>query len=119
MRRRFSIFENQTEDDWAIVNFRDQLPPLRARKMTFSAYDNGADFTLENLGIQFRGEPVLDMNETKLRGAHNAENLMAALAVGYVRGFSFSEAMRATALQLSTACRIAVNPSARWTESSG
>ncbi|HEX8296618.1 MAG TPA: Mur ligase family protein, partial [Chthoniobacteraceae bacterium] len=30
---KIRIFDNQTEDDWAIVNFRDKLPPLRARKI--------------------------------------------------------------------------------------
>ncbi|MEO8352424.1 MAG: UDP-N-acetylmuramoyl-L-alanine--D-glutamate ligase [Chthoniobacteraceae bacterium] len=91
---KIRIFENQTEGDWAIVNHRDQLPPLRARKLTFSAFDNGGDFTLENGVIHFHGQPVLPMSETQLRGAHNAENLMAALGVGYARGLKF-EAMRA------------------------
>ena len=40
---KLRIFENQTEDDFAIVNLRDQLPGLRARKITFSAYQSGGD----------------------------------------------------------------------------
>ena len=91
---KIRIFQNQTADDWAVVNFRDKLPELRAQKITFSAFTTGADFDLRDGVIHFRGQPVLAMSDTKLRGAHNAENLMAALGVGHVRGLSF-DAMRA------------------------
>lgn len=91
---KIRIFQNQTADDWAVVNFRDKLPELRARRITFSAFTSGADFDLRDGIIHFRNEPVLAMSDTKLRGAHNAENLMAALGVGHVRGLSF-DAMRA------------------------
>lgn len=88
---KIRIFENQTEDDWAIVNFRDKLPPLKAKKITFSAYVPDADFSLRDGVIHYRGERVLAMADTNLRGSHNAENLMATLAVGLVRGLSFAE----------------------------
>jgi UDP-N-acetylmuramoylalanine--D-glutamate ligase len=88
---KIRIFDNQTPDDWAIVNFRDKLPPLAARKITFSAYVRGADFELCEGIIHFRNERVLALAETKLRGLHNAENLMAALGVGFVRGLAFSD----------------------------
>lgn len=90
---KLRIFENQSADDWAIVNLRDKLPTLRAQKITFSAFAPGGDFTFEDGVIHFRGAPVLVLRETLLRGAHNAENLMAALGVGFVRGLRF-EAMR-------------------------
>jgi UDP-N-acetylmuramoylalanine--D-glutamate ligase len=80
------IFENQTADDWAVVNLRDELPPLKARKLTFSAYASGGDFDLRNGVIHFHGKPVLAMSDTNLRGSHNAENLMAALGVGVALG---------------------------------
>jgi UDP-N-acetylmuramoylalanine--D-glutamate ligase len=85
------IFENQTAGDWAVINFRDKLPELKARKITFSAYVSGADFEMRSGAIYFRGERVLAMADTKLRGSHNAENLMASLGVGFVRGLSFAQ----------------------------
>ncbi|MEP6669603.1 MAG: UDP-N-acetylmuramoyl-L-alanine--D-glutamate ligase [Chthoniobacter sp.] len=88
---KIRIFENQTADDWAIVNYRDKLPPLQAQKITFSAYVSDGDFDLRNGVIHFRGVPVLAMAETNLRGSHNAENLMATLGVGFVRGLSFAQ----------------------------
>lgn len=88
---KLRIFENQAEEDWAVVNFRDKLPSLRARKITFSAFTSGADFEFCNGVILYKGEAVLRMAETNLRGAHNAENLMAALGVGVARGLSFAQ----------------------------
>lgn len=90
-KAKIRIFENQTAEDWAVINFRDKLPELKARKITFSAYVPGADFELREGAIFFRGERVLAMADTQLRGSHNAENLMAALGVGFVRGLSFAQ----------------------------
>ncbi len=86
---KLRIFENQTAADIAVVNAASELPQLAARKITFSASHDGADFTLRGTEILFRGQPVLDQSETKLRGAHNAENLMAALAIGHALDVEF------------------------------
>jgi UDP-N-acetylmuramoylalanine--D-glutamate ligase len=83
------IFDNLTPDDWAVVNARDTLPALSAKTLRFSAYQPGADFELIGDAICFRGTPVLEMSATRLRGAHNAENLMAALAVGFAWGLEW------------------------------
>ena len=91
---KIRIFENQTEDDWAIVNAADSLPLTPVKRMTFSASMTEADFTLREGVIHFQGAPVLRMSDTHLRGSHNAENLMATMAVGVVHGLSF-DAMRA------------------------
>ncbi len=88
---KIRIFENQTADDWAVVNFRDTLPELKARKITFSAYVPDGDFAMRDGAIWFRGERVLAMADTQLRGSHNAENLMATLGVGFIRGLSFAQ----------------------------
>lgn len=88
---KLRIFENQTADDFAVVNARDELPEIAAKKLTFSAYTEEADFTLRDSVIYFRGEPVLDQRKTKLPGIHNAENLMAALAMGYAFGLDFDK----------------------------
>ena len=88
---KLRIFENQTEDDVAIVNATENLPKLRPHKITFSAYTDQADFRLSQGAIIYQNEPVLRVAETKLRGAHNIENLMATLAAGVARGLSFKQ----------------------------
>jgi UDP-N-acetylmuramoylalanine--D-glutamate ligase len=88
------IFENQSETDWAVVNGGDELPQIRARKITFSASRSDTDFILRNGEICFRGETVLRMEDTALRGIHNGENLMAALGVGFTWGLSWEQMRR-------------------------
>lgn len=85
---KLRIFENQRAEDWAIVNFRDELPALAAKRLTFSAYASGADLFLENEVIHYQNEAILDPRSTKLRGDHNTENLMAALGVGIAYGLT-------------------------------
>jgi UDP-N-acetylmuramoylalanine--D-glutamate ligase len=88
---KLRIFENQTSDDVAVLNAGETLPKISARAVTFSAYSNQADFRLEGGSIVYQNAPVLRMADTKLRGSHNIENLMATLAVGLARGLSFEE----------------------------
>ena len=88
---KLRIFENQQADDWAVVNFRDTMPSLAAKRITFSAYEIGADLHLLNDVIHYKDQPLLDPRETHLRGTHNTENLMAALGVGLARGLTAAQ----------------------------
>jgi UDP-N-acetylmuramoylalanine--D-glutamate ligase len=88
---KLRIFENQAADDTAVVNVAEELPGLKAKVVTFSAWSNEGDFSLGDGWILYDQQPVLNLAEAKLRGPHNAENMMAALAVGRARGLSFGE----------------------------
>ncbi len=88
---KLRIFEKQTADDRAVVNVSEHLPAIAPRITTFSAWTNDGDFSLGDGWIVFRQEPVLQLSEAHLSGPHNAENMMAALAVGRARGLSFAE----------------------------
>ena len=88
---KLRIFENQTDQDVAIVNAAEVLPKIRPRRITFSAYSNRADFGFSDGAIVYGNQPVLRLADTKLRGLHNIENLMATLAVGFARGLSFAQ----------------------------
>ncbi|MGI8432684.1 MAG: UDP-N-acetylmuramoyl-L-alanine--D-glutamate ligase [Chthoniobacterales bacterium] len=88
---KLRIFENQTADDTAVVNASENLPGLKARLTTFSAWTNDGDFSLGDGWINHQGSPILNLAEAQLTGPHNAENGMAALAVGRARGLSFAE----------------------------
>jgi UDP-N-acetylmuramoylalanine--D-glutamate ligase len=88
---KLRIFENQIADDVAVVNANESLPEIAPRKITFSAYTNRSDFRLTEGAIVYQNTPVLRMADTKLRGSHNIENLMATLAAGQARGLSFEE----------------------------
>lgn len=88
------LFMNQQPFDWAIVQ-SEALAQLRGLKVnipskviTFSASNRRADLYLDRSLIISRLDdwngPLLDINQTRLVGPHNAENVMAALAVGRV-----------------------------------
>lgn len=83
---KLRLFENQTAADFAVINAINDLPPLKARTITFSAVAGRADFTLRDTEIFFRSEKILDQSATRLPGLHNAENIMAALGIGHALG---------------------------------
>lgn len=93
VRTNARLFEKQQAFDWAIIQ-SDALAELRkigahlpSKIITFSANDSSADIHLDRgLIISRLGNwsgPLLDIDQCQLRGPHNAENLMAALAVGH------------------------------------
>jgi len=97
---KLRIFENQTASDWAVVDARERFAPgtIKARTLTFSAHAQGADYTLrDGAQIVCPGGDEVDLRGLKLRGTHNAENLMAALAVGHTRGLATAEMVAAIA----------------------
>ncbi len=92
---KLRIFENQTADDTAVLNGAEDYPALPARRVTFSAWNCGGDYTYRDGGIHHCGEHFVDLAQTNLRGLHNAENIMAAAAACQAWGVPFS-AMQAT-----------------------
>ena len=86
---KLRIFENQQAEDTAVIRRGEDLPPLAAHIVTFSTTDPEADWFSNGQIIRHGGETWFDMNhETHLRGLHNAENLMAALATCRTFGIS-------------------------------
>ena len=91
-RAKARIFMNQTADDFAIVsveilNWLKQLGiQPKARLITVSAYGEKADLWMDGQTIWCRlpecNGILLKMDETNLRGLHNAENILATFAAG-------------------------------------
>jgi len=75
------VFRNQTVDDYAVLNASLTIPGVMAQPVTFSAMGLQADYTLVDGWLCARGEQVLEQSRTHLIGEHNAENMLAALAV--------------------------------------
>ena len=88
---KLRIFKNQTATDLAVVRAGENLPDMAARVVTFSTTDATADWYSEGQTINHEGSLWLDMDrDTSLRGLHNAENTMAALAACQALGISAS-----------------------------
>ena len=75
------IFENQKAEDVAVIRKGMVFPKRQGRTMVFTSEARGADYTLQEGWFCAQGDKVMRQDGTKLRGAHNAENLLAALAV--------------------------------------
>jgi UDP-N-acetylmuramoylalanine--D-glutamate ligase len=75
------IFENQKAEDVAVIRKGMVFPRRQGRTMVFTSEASGADYTLQKGWLCAQGDKVMRQDGTKLRGAHNAENLLAALAV--------------------------------------
>ena len=75
------IFENQKAEDVAVIRKGMVFSKRQGRTMVFTSEARGADYTLQEGWLCAQGEKVMRQDGTKLRGAHNAENLLAALAV--------------------------------------
>jgi UDP-N-acetylmuramoylalanine--D-glutamate ligase len=91
-RAKARLFENQEAFDCAIIQ-AEALAYLKklgvripSKLITFSATDQDADIYFDRGLIISRVEnwtgPLLNMEDVLLHGPHNAENIMAALAVG-------------------------------------
>ncbi|MFZ5806456.1 MAG: UDP-N-acetylmuramoyl-L-alanine--D-glutamate ligase [Verrucomicrobiota bacterium] len=76
------IFLNQTKEDYAVINSAGNYPKLSAKQITFNALGFPADYTFEKGWLTHKGKNILRQDQTHLRGPHNAENQLAALAVG-------------------------------------
>ena len=95
------IFMNQTAADTAVLNADDPMvsswaSSLRANVMQFSVkkeIENGV--FLRGRELIYRGQVLLNIDEMKLRGMHNVENVAAAFAVGIAAGAS-SQSMNGT-----------------------
>ena len=87
---KLRIFENQTGEDWAVIPHAEALPPLKARTISFSTGDPAADLTLRGTEVFYQSQPLLDLAKTRLRGPHNAANLMAAFGCGIALGADLS-----------------------------
>jgi len=95
------IFENQTAEDFAVLNADDETTRrlaagLKPQVLWFSRQQGGATQAIERGAIVsgdqivFRGAAgeisIMPVSEIPLKGAHNVENVLAAVAIGMAAG---------------------------------
>ncbi len=102
------IFENQTADDYAVLNADDEISArladgLKPQVLWFSrrhAVERGA--YLRGGAIVYRARKdekeveIMPVSEIALKGAHNVENVLAAVAIGMAAGVDPQAIRRAT-----------------------
>jgi UDP-N-acetylmuramoylalanine--D-glutamate ligase len=84
------LFENQTPDDFAVLNADDPLTRGYANAATvvwFSLKERASTGAcMAGECILLEGEPLMEAREVPLRGRHNIENTMAAALVAHLAG---------------------------------
>ena len=95
-RAKANIFRNQTGGDFAVLNadeaavrhVRDTLPGQLIEFSTFKEVPNGAWVAGETIMTRWNGQrdELMPVREIPLPGTHNVSNVLAALAVGMIRG---------------------------------
>lgn len=98
---KMRIFENQTAEDLAILNWDDPLvrglgSRIKSRIMYFSPtalLENGFGLKGEEIVYSEQGvvTPILSRKELQIRGSHNLENVMAAAAAAKELGLSWAK----------------------------
>ena len=84
---KFRIFENQTKSDTAVLNRDDSqvCPPpvaIRARQSFFSRRERTVNGAFRAEGSLYLNEQVVTgVSDVHLRGEHNIENVLAAMAI--------------------------------------
>jgi UDP-N-acetylmuramoylalanine--D-glutamate ligase len=86
---KMRVFASQAGDDVAVVPLGTEVP---GRAVSFGG--PGADLAHEGDELLWDREPLIDVAEIRLRGAHNLENAMAAAAAALVAGAAPQEVQR-------------------------
>ncbi len=93
---KLRIFENQTAADTVISRYDEELGQIAPKLITFSTECLDADFYSDGKTIIHEGKVILNIeSETALRGLHNAENAMAAIAACMAYGIDGNVIRRA------------------------
>ncbi|MEA2348321.1 MAG: UDP-N-acetylmuramoylalanine--D-glutamate ligase, partial [Thermoleophilaceae bacterium] len=79
---KLSMFEDQSEDDVAVLPVGLEAPGSAAR-VTFG---HGGDLDAVDGQLRWRGDVLMPAADVRIRGAHNLENAMAAAAAALARG---------------------------------
>ena len=80
---KLRAFAHQGEDAIAVVPAGFGDVPGQAQRVTFGA---GGDLRADDGTLRWRGAPLMEAGEVRLRGPHNLDNAMAAAALALARG---------------------------------
>jgi UDP-N-acetylmuramoylalanine--D-glutamate ligase len=93
MAAKLRVFQNQGEDDVAVIGADLTGQPGRAATVRFGGADS--DLAERDGELWWRGVRMMPASEIRLRGRHNLENAMAASAAVLARGMDQQAACQA------------------------
>lgn len=116
------IFQNQTSDDFAILNADDpltralllRLPQIKAQILYFSSEKKDADAYYDGQFIRFKDGTTFDFTTLALKGDHNAQNVMAACLALHAYGIPLHQPEVLKALQAFKGIQHRMEPLGMW-----
>lgn len=83
-KNKLRIFQHHTNKDIAILNLENDdvlngTEKLSSKKIYFSSKKNADVYVKENL-IYYKNEKIVDISDIRIKGIHNLENIMCAIA---------------------------------------
>lgn len=91
-KAKLRIFEKMGEDETVIYRSGEELESIKSKVVRFMSEwdaDAGVDFSVRNGMIYHQEDPFVCLEDTNLRGLHNAENIMAAAGAANAAGVDF------------------------------
>ena len=88
------IFENLDGEQVVVAKTGEEFETIKAKVVRFMSEldeDEIGGFTIRNDQIYYNNEPFVCLEETTLRGLHNAENVMAAAGAAQAAGVGFDK----------------------------
>lgn len=81
---KFSIFKNLKSTDYAVVNLDNKLEPNNICKLITYSYSKPANVNVQGGYICLNNNPIVAINQLKLKGKHNIYNVMCAICYAYI-----------------------------------
>lgn len=93
INHKLRIFQNHTKNDIAIINkgnldSEESTKNIKSTKIYFNSYNTDGDLYIYENSIYYKNEEVVSLNDIKIKGKHNYENIMCAIAATKQFGIS-------------------------------
>lgn len=93
INHKLKIFMNHTNKNIAIINkgnidSYNYTKNIKSKKIYFSSIDKDCDVCIKDNSIYYNNEKIINLNEIRVKGNHNYENIMCAIAATKELGIS-------------------------------
>ena len=93
INHKLKIFMNHSSSDIAVINkgnsdSYESTKDIKSKKVYFSSIDMDSDVYIKDKAIYYKEEKIINLNEIRIKGMHNYENIMCAIVATKELGIS-------------------------------
>ena len=93
INHKLKIFMNHTDSDIAIINKGnidsfESTKNIKSKKIYFSSSSVDSDAYIKDKAIYYKDEKIINLNDIRIKGMHNYENIMCAIIATKQLGIS-------------------------------